>query len=37
VHRGDRSKFEVELVRIKEVGSVRKTLKPEKLDLPSSN
>lgn len=37
VHRGDRSKFEVELVRIKEVGSVRKTLKPEKLDLPRSN
>ncbi|MGB7096234.1 MAG: GntR family transcriptional regulator [Anaerolineales bacterium] len=37
VHRGDRSRFEVELVRIKEVGSVRKTLKPEKLDLPSSN
>ena len=37
VHRGDRSKFEVELVRIKEVGSIRKTLKPEKLDLPSSN
>jgi len=37
VHRGDRSKFEVELVRIKEVGSVRKTLKPENLDLPSSN
>lgn len=37
VHRGDRSRFEVELVRIKEVGSVRKTLKPENLDLPSSN
>lgn len=37
VHRGDRSKFEVELVRIKEVGSVRKTLKAENLDLPSSN
>ena len=37
VHRGDRSKFEVELVRIKEVGSIRKTLKPEKIDLPSSN
>jgi GntR family transcriptional regulator len=37
VHRGDRSRFEVELVRIKEVGSIRKTLKPEKLDLPSSN
>ncbi len=37
VHRGDRSRFEVELVRIKEVGSVRKTLKSEKLDLPSSN
>ena len=37
VHRGDRSRFEVELVRIKEVGSVRKTLKPDNLDLPSSN
>lgn len=37
VHRGDRSKFEVELVRIKEVGSIRKTLKPAKIDLPSSN
>jgi GntR family transcriptional regulator len=37
VHRGDRSRFEVELVRIKEIGSVRKTLKPQKLDLPRSN
>lgn len=37
VHRGDRSRLEVELVRIKEVGSVRKTLKTEKFDLPSSN
>jgi GntR family transcriptional regulator len=37
VHRGDRSRFEVELVRIREQGLVRKTLAPENLDLPSSN
>lgn len=37
LHRGDRSRFEVELVRIKEVGKVRKTLKPAELNLPSSN
>lgn len=37
VHRGDRSRFEVELVRIKEVGRVRKPLKPIDRDLPSSN
>jgi GntR family transcriptional regulator len=37
VHRGDRSRFEVELVRIKEVGRVRKPLKPIERDLHSSN
>lgn len=37
VHRGDRSRFEVELVRIHEQGQVRKTLATEKIDLPNSN
>jgi len=37
VHRGDRSRFEVELVRIREQGQVRTTLASEKIDLPNSN
>lgn len=37
LHRGDRSRFEVELVRVKEVGDVRKALKSEELNLPTSN
>ena len=37
VHRGDRSQFEVELVRIREQGHVRETLHSTALDLPQSN
>jgi GntR family transcriptional regulator len=37
VHRGDRSRFEVELVRILNQGQVRKTLAAEEIDLPNSN
>jgi GntR family transcriptional regulator len=37
VHRGDRSRFEVELVRIREQGQIRKTLSTENIDLPNSN
>lgn len=36
-HRGDRSRFEVELVRIQEQGHVRKVLGEENLELPRSN
>jgi GntR family transcriptional regulator len=36
-HRGDRSRFEVELVRIQEQGQVRKVLGEESLELPRSN
>lgn len=37
IHRGDRSRFEVELVRIQEQGQVRKTLATGSQDLPPSN
>jgi GntR family transcriptional regulator len=37
VHRGDRSRFEVELVRIRETGKVRETLGPSTRGLPQSN
>jgi GntR family transcriptional regulator len=37
VHRGDRSRFEVELVRIRETGKIRATLGPSERALPSSN
>ncbi|MCE7980878.1 MAG: GntR family transcriptional regulator [Caldilinea sp. CFX5] len=37
VHRGDRSQFEVELVRIREQGQVRETLRSTLADLPRSN
>jgi GntR family transcriptional regulator len=37
VHRGDRSRFEVELVRIREQGQVRRTLATDNIDLPNSN
>jgi GntR family transcriptional regulator len=37
LHRGDRSRFEVELVRIRAQGQVRKTLAAENIALPSSN
>lgn len=37
VHRGDRSRFEVELVRIREQGQVRKVLATEIIDLPNSS
>lgn len=37
VHRGDRSQFEVELVRIHEQGQVRRTLRSTENDLPNSN
>jgi GntR family transcriptional regulator len=37
VHRGDRSRFEVELVRIREQRQVRKTLASEDIELPISN
>ena len=37
VHRGDRSRFEVELVRIREQGQVRKTLTGKDIELPTSN
>jgi len=37
LHRGDRSKFEVELVRIREQGKVREVLGPRVTDLPPSN
>ena len=37
LHRGDRSKFEVELVRIREQGKVREVMGGEVMDLPPSN
>ena len=37
VHRGDRSQFEVELVRIRETGQTRETLRSTEADLPPSN
>jgi GntR family transcriptional regulator len=37
VHRGDRSRFEVELMRIREQRPVRKTLTAEDIELPASN
>ncbi len=37
VHRGDRSRFEIELVRIQEQGPVRKTLGSSAANLPLSN
>lgn len=37
LHRGDRSQFEVELVRIREKGSVREMMGDEVPDLPPSN
>jgi GntR family transcriptional regulator len=37
VHRGDRSQFEVELVRIREQGQMRETLRSTEEDLPPSN
>lgn len=37
VHRGDRSRFEVELVRIREQRQVRKTLTAKDIELPTSN
>lgn len=37
VHRGDRSRFEVELVRIREQRQIRKTLAAEDIELPTSN
>lgn len=37
VHRGDRSQFEVELVRIQEQGKVKTMLGDEDVDLPPSN
>ncbi len=36
IHRGDRSRFEVSLVRIREQGKVRETIS-EEVDLPPSN
>jgi GntR family transcriptional regulator len=36
-HRGDRSQFEVELVRIREQGQTRATLRSTEQDLPPSN
>lgn len=37
LHRGDRSRFEVELVRVRELGDKRETIGPANLDLPRSN
>jgi GntR family transcriptional regulator len=37
LHRGDRSKFEVELVRIREQGKVREIMGSEETELPPSN
>lgn len=37
IHRGDRSQFEVELVRIREKGEVRELMGGETLSLPPSN
>ncbi len=37
LHRGDRSRFEVELVRVRELGSLRENLGPPPESLPSSN
>ncbi len=37
LHRGDRSKFEVELVRIREQGKVREVMGGEESELPPSN
>lgn len=37
LHRGDRSKFEVELVRIRERGKVREVMGSEEAELPPSN
>jgi GntR family transcriptional regulator len=37
LHRGDRSRFEVELVRVREVGGRREALNPAPEKLPPSN
>jgi GntR family transcriptional regulator len=37
VHRGDRSRFEVELVRVRESGKLKDTLEEVAKELPSSN
>ncbi len=37
LHRGDRSRFEVELIRIREQGGVREILGGEPVELPPSN
>jgi GntR family transcriptional regulator len=37
LHRGDRSRFEVELVRVREVGGRREALNPAPENLPPSN
>lgn len=37
VHRGDKSRFEVELVRVREEKSIRESTLVSELDLPSSN
>ena len=37
LHRGDRSRFEVELVRVRELGEIRETIGLGPKDLPGSN
>jgi GntR family transcriptional regulator len=37
VHRGDRSRFEVELIRVQEQGDIRRSLAPGGQSLPTSN
>lgn len=37
LHRGDRSRFEVELVRVRELGDIREAISPDPQDLPNSN
>jgi GntR family transcriptional regulator len=37
LHRGDRSRFEVELVRVRELGDIREAIRPIIPDLPQSN
>lgn len=37
LHRGDRSRFEVELVRVRELGDIRESIGKNPPDLPSSN
>lgn len=37
LHRGDRSRFEVELVRVRELGNIREPLRPAAENLPRSN